>query len=237
MVALSLIMTLLCLRISDIYSAPLQLQLLQPYQRLMQPQVQNIQQQLMELQAMQQLNQMSGPIALNNPLPPLLFFLPEHQTNMNAEEKQNTNNNIGSELKLRDYITKSNDEDSDSVVINAEPIPVIEEQKAILMLPNGRLSIGDFISAIPFLPIEINVPDTISWAYNGIANGISGIISIIGQRLPFQRPSTDVSTKGISLKMLLNNLQITNERENMMRPINMMMPLNGFNRPILPVQL
>ncbi|XP_046960996.1 uncharacterized protein LOC124530764 [Vanessa cardui] len=237
MVSLSLFMTVFCLRISVMYSAPLHLQLLQPYQSLMQPQEQNIQQQLMELQAIQQLNQMSGRIALNNPLPPLLFFLPEHQANMNVEEKQDTNNNIDHELKLRDYNTKSNDKDSDSVVINAKPIPIIEEQKAILMLPNGRFSIGDFISAIPFLPIEINVPDTISWAYNGIANGISGIISIIGQRLPFQRPSMDASTKGISLKSLLNNLQIKNERENILRPINMMMPLNGFNRPILPVQL
>ncbi|XP_050342708.1 uncharacterized protein LOC126768564 [Nymphalis io] len=237
MIPLNLFMSVLCLRLSFAYSAPLQLQLLQPYQRLMmQQQEQNIQQQLMELQAMQQFNPISGPIPLNNPLPPLLFFIPEHQKNTHVED-QNTNNNIGSELKLRDYNTKSKDEDSDSVVINAEPIPIIEEQKAILMLPNGRFSIGDFISAIPFLPIEINVPDTISWAYNGIANGIAGIISIIGQRLPFQRPSMDAATKGISLKSLINNLQVRNEKENMMRPINMMMPLNGFNRPILPVQL
>lgn len=126
--------------------------------------------------------------------------------------------------------------DSDSVVIDAEPIPVLEDQKAFLILPSGRFSIGDFISSIPFLPIEINVPDTISWAYDGIASGISGIISIIGQRLPgpFKRPPTD-GTMPANLRTVINNLQM-NKKQNILRPI-VMMPLGDFTRSMVPIQL
>ncbi|CAH2107759.1 unnamed protein product [Euphydryas editha] len=221
------------LGISSTNAAPLQLHFLQPYQRVvMQQQQQNIQQQLLELQAMQQLSSMSASTTLNNPIPPLLFFLPEHQMepNTNINEKQIIKGNIDNEIKLKQH-TKSKDEDLDSVVIDAEPVPIIEEQKAFLVLPNGRFSIGGIISAIPFLPIEINVPDTISWAYNGIANGISSIISIIGQR-----PPINSGTEVVSLKSMINNLKMRREQENVARPI-IIMPIENFKTPILPVQL
>lgn len=82
--------------------------------------------------------------------------------------------------------------DDDTEVIDAEPTEETNDTKspmrAVLLLPNTRSFIGDFISTIPFLPIEINVPDSISWIYNAI----SGIISGIGQNLPF-RPQTSNS--------------------------------------------
>lgn len=167
----------------------------------------------------------------NNPLPPLMLFVPEHQTiqNTNTNEKP-TNGNIENETKSN-QLAKPKDGDIDSVVIDAEPVPIIEEQKAFLLLPNGRFSIGGIISAIPFLPIEINVPDTISWAYNGIANGISSIISIIGQR-----PPINSGTEAVSLKSLINNLKMRTEQQSVVRPI-IIMPFENFKTPILPVHL
>lgn len=76
--------------------------------------------------------------------------------------------------------------DDDSEIIDAELTEESNVKKnsmrAILLMPNTRGFVGDFISSVPFLPIEINVPDIISWMYNGIA----GIISGIGQSLPFR---------------------------------------------------
>lgn len=99
------------------------------------------------------------------------------------------------------------DEDTDSVTIEAETKPVENSQKAILLIPNeGRFSIGDFISSIPFLPIEVNVPDSISWIYNGISSIISGI----GQRIPFRpqsldtMPSTEQGDGNLRIKSLYN---------------------------------
>lgn len=90
-------------------------------------------------------------------------------------------------------------EDGDSIILDAEASNSEETaQKDILLLPNnGRLGIGDVISGIPFLPIEINVPDSISWIYNGIA----GIISGIGQRWPF-RPRPENMDQGVEMENL-----------------------------------
>lgn len=65
------------------------------------------------------------------------------------------------------------DEKKDAVVIDANPKPTEPETKnALVYLPEeGRFSLGQIISYIPFLPIEINVPDTISWIGNLIAGG------------------------------------------------------------------
>ncbi|CAH2233103.1 jg13968 [Pararge aegeria aegeria] len=222
---------MMCLNITMVISAPL-LQLLQPYQRIaMQHSQQNLQQQLMELQTMQQFNPMQQ-FGLNQ-LQPFIVLLPDQPINTNFKMIPKISDRIENEINFNNDKTKTKEED-DSVVIDAEPMPILEEQKGFLVIPNGRLSIGEFISAIPFLPIEINVPDTISWAYNGISSGISGIISIIGSRFPSQRPVEDVSTKNVNLKSMINELQMNNR--NNIRPL-VIMPLGGLSRPILPFQL
>lgn len=163
----------------------------------------------------------------------MLIFLPDDQTIVNSGIDK-IDNDVENKLKSNDPQKLKGD--MDSVVIEAEPQPVLEDQKAILVLPSGRFSIGDFISSIPFLPIEINVPDTISWAYDGIASGISGIISIIGQRLPgpFKRPPTE-ATMPANLRTVISNIQM-NKRQSILRPI-VMMPLVDMTRPIVPMQV
>ncbi|KAI8428796.1 hypothetical protein MSG28_007468 [Choristoneura fumiferana] len=107
-----------------------------------------------------------------------------------------TNNQFDKLNERNQLDLKLANENSDSVIIDAENDPnasMMETipRQAVLVLPNGqRFFIGSVISAIPFLPIEVNVPDTIAWMYNGIA----GIIGGIGQRLPFRpKPTTTES--------------------------------------------
>ncbi|KAG6453531.1 uncharacterized protein LOC115445656 [Manduca sexta] len=189
---------LVCLHTSLIEAAPLQVQLLQP---LLQPQQMTLQRQLMALQQLQILKRLNE---LQNPpldLPrPLLILLPKNKATIDQ---------VPDLPNLRNQDTKKNhgieDDERDSVVIDADPTEKYHALKdtpnAILLMPNnGRFSIGDFISSIPFLPIEINVPDSISWIYNGISSIISGI----GQRLPF-RPQT------------LDELEAMNQEEGNMR--------------------
>ncbi|XP_038210620.1 uncharacterized protein LOC119831377 [Zerene cesonia] len=167
-------------------------------------------QQMVELQRLQ-----SNPFSMIHQPQPLVILLPN--------DDLKTNQLDGTDAKTKSDFGKI-DEDLDSVVIDA---PDEKPHKALVLLPNARFSIGDFISSIPFLPIEINVPDTISWAYNGIANGISGIISIIGQRLPYQRPT--ISKDSNSLKSVLNTIRLQNQ------PL-MFMPLET-QRLNLPIQV
>ncbi|XP_063379403.1 uncharacterized protein LOC134666181 [Cydia fagiglandana] len=122
----------------------------------------------------------------NVPQQPLLLLVPSTIAKT-TNRVENHNENNGPDFKIGIG-------DSDSVVINAEneaniPETTINPQRAVVVLPNGqRLIIGSIISAIPFLPFEVNVPDTIGWIYNGIA----GIIGGIGQRLPFRpKPTTE----------------------------------------------
>ncbi|XP_052738392.1 uncharacterized protein LOC112045773 [Bicyclus anynana] len=227
---LLMFMSFMCLNISIVISAPL-LQLLQPYPKIvMPPSQQNLQQQLLELQTMPQLYPI--PQVVQNQLQPIIILLPDQPINTNFDMKINEHIEEN-ELNIDSDKTKTKDGDEDSVVIDAEPIPILEEQKAFLIIPNGRLSIGDFISAIPFLPIEINVPDTVSWVYNGISSGISGIISIIGSRLPFQRPQENSSMENLNLKSIISELQLKNR--NNARPL-IMMPLGGLSGHISPSQ-
>lgn len=116
------------------------------------------------------------------------MFLPNTITRPN-DQFNNVNDNDQLNLKLAN-------ENSDSVIIDAESDPnasMMESipRQAVVVLPNGqRFFIGSVISAIPFLPFEVNVPDTIAWMYNGIA----GILGGIGQRLPFRpKPTTTES--------------------------------------------
>lgn len=128
-------------------------------------------------------------------------------------------------------------EESDSVIIENDDSDNEKEgnpAKAILLLPKSRFSIGGIIATIPWLPIEVNVPDTIAWGYNGISNWISGIISIIGQRFPLRRPQTNVDsvkptdemTSQIS-NMFLKHLH---RKEEPMIPI-LVVPLGGTISP------
>ncbi|OWR52816.1 hypothetical protein KGM_211382 [Danaus plexippus plexippus] len=189
-------------------------------------QITPIQQQLLELQAMQQYYPIS-PLSmdtLTNQPQPIIIILPEEQTKSDANVDPKNGHQYDQQLKA-----KTKDED-DSVVIDAEPIPTIDGRKAIIMLPNGRFSIGDFISAIPFLPIEINVPDTISW----IGSGISGIISGIGQRLPFRRPTPN-TVSDILAEANIDDMK-TNAQYNpvIVKPL-VMLPFGG-KRLIFPTQ-
>ncbi|XP_045764184.1 uncharacterized protein LOC123866586 [Maniola jurtina] len=232
-----ILLTVMCLEVSIVFSAPL-LQLLQPYQRIpMPPSQPNLQQQLLELQTMQQFSPMHQ-YGMNQ-LRPFIILLPDQPANINFNPIPKISDRIEHESNSKtkqDVKTKTKDEDEDSVVIDAEPIPILEEQRVFLLIPNGnRGLIGDFISAIPFLPIEINVPDTISWAYDGISSGISGIISIIGSRFPFQRPQEVVSMKNANFKSIVNDFQMKNNINNI-RPL-IIMPLGGLSRPITPFVL
>lgn len=133
-----------------------------------------------------------------------------------------------------DYIN----EDSDSVIIENDVSDNEEENsptKAILLLPNSRFSIGGVIATIPWLPIEVNVPDTIAWGYNGISNWISGIISIIGQRFPLRKTQTTVDVKPTEEMASQNtNVKIfskhSQKKEQPMMPI-LVVPLGGILSP------
>ncbi|XP_061709762.1 uncharacterized protein LOC133519714 [Cydia pomonella] len=158
-------------------------------QWILQNQYNSMQQQLMAMQhlhAMKKPQYDPAPSLFNVPQQPLLILVPSTiEKTTNRVENHNENNEPDFKIGIGD---------ADSVVINAEneaniPETSISPQRAVVVLPNGqRLIIGSIISAIPFLPFEVNVPDTIGWIYNGIA----GIIGGIGQRLPFRpKPTTE----------------------------------------------
>lgn len=158
-------------------------------QWILQNQYNSMQQQLMAMQhlhAMKKPQYDPAPSLFNVPQQPLLILVPSTiEKTTNRVENHNENNEPDFKIGIGD---------ADSVVINAEneaniPETSISPQRAVVVLPNGqRLIIGSIISAIPFLPFEVNVPDTIGWIYNGIA----GIIGGIGQRLPFSpKPTTE----------------------------------------------
>ncbi|KAJ0180150.1 hypothetical protein K1T71_004741 [Dendrolimus kikuchii] len=206
--------TLVFLQITVVYSAPLQLQLLQPFLQSQQPGVMQLPsqeslmlqhlmplqhkqehvpllQQLLALQQLQTLQRLNMQASVTTHLQrPLLILLPKTKS-----EQHHLKTDSNSE-RLKSHHGVIN-EDADSIIIDAEPNTSEKEtQKGILLIPNeGRLGIGDIISGIPFLPIEINVPDSISWIYNGIA----GIISGIGQRWPF-RPQAENMVQGAEMR-------------------------------------
>lgn len=155
------------------------------------------------------------------------------QTN---NEHYNENNFLTKNSKVNDKET--DDKDSDSIVVEAqlqsEPTPEPEPKKAILLIPNTRtFSIGGIISAIPFLPIEINVPDTVSWIYGGISNIIGGII---GQRLPVKKPvPTPTSEQDNNVKLLIKRLR--NRNQNVQMPILMLPDVAQMYPMPMPMQL
>ncbi|XP_049865869.1 uncharacterized protein LOC126366710 [Pectinophora gossypiella] len=173
---------------------------------------------LQQLQALQELNTVHAPSSMFLPQP-ILILLPDEKVNHNdhTELTKNTNeNNLnGNEVKNDNVY---DNEDQDSIVIEAQDHEGGNGmRKAILLLPTSRFSIGGIISGIPWLPIEVNVPDTVAWAWNGISSGIAGIISIIGNRLPFRPNSPETAAVEPSVKMFLKQLQMKNY--NPMMPI------------------
>ncbi|CAG5042699.1 unnamed protein product [Parnassius apollo] len=218
---------LACLfQLTAVYSAPLHPQVLQPsYQKTsVQPSHQMLQQQLLQqLQNFQQLNTNNfGQLSF----PPVLILIPKDEANTKTKHTKNE------ATKSKQHSNKERvDEDLDSVIIDADSNESeIEPQRTAIILPNfARISIGGIISAIPFLPIEINVPDTIGWAYNGISSGISSIISIIGQRLPFT--SSSMQDQENKLRSVLQQLQM--KKQNSFVPI-IIMPISP---QIIPMQL
>ncbi|KAJ2939568.1 hypothetical protein O0L34_g14279 [Tuta absoluta] len=164
-----------------------------------------LQQQMLALQQMQgfsQLNKVQSPYTLAQP-EPMLILLPDVEIN-------NSDNGLFKNEHNEEYLN----EDADSITVESNNDTHAEvpkgTRKAILLIPNARFSIGGIISQIPWLPIEVNVPDTAIWAWNGIYNGISSIISIIGSRLPW-RPRPEVAAASEpSVKAFLKQLQRNN---------------------------
>lgn len=163
--------------------------------------------------------------------PPMLIIIPNPHVLIKGEQLTKT-------TKKEHHETDTN-EDSDSVIIeNDGSDNEVKEiaPKAILLIPQPRFSLGGIISNIPWLPLEINVPDTIAWGYNGISDWISGIISIIGQTLPMRRPQTirsvvkptdEMTLPNSKVKLFLKHLQ---KKQEPMMPISVV-PLGGSSPP------
>ncbi|KAH9630022.1 hypothetical protein HF086_012583 [Spodoptera exigua] len=103
---------------------------------------------------------------------PLVIVLPNATPNAETDDRYvNLNEQLAANLKSAGHV----DENKDAVVIDANDpkAPEMHTKNAVVYLPNeGRYSIGQIISYIPFLPIEINVPDTISWITHLLTGGI-----------------------------------------------------------------
>ncbi|CAG9785313.1 unnamed protein product [Diatraea saccharalis] len=220
----------LCLQGLLVDAAPLQLQW--QSQMSMQPIPEEIiQEQLLALQQMQWMNQWNNnvyPSQMQKSDVPYIIIMPIEQSNLISQENsllKNAVENKAKDVEVKEGVTEN--KDLDAVIVDAaESKPQSMPKKAILLIPNrGRLSIGGLISAIPFLPIEINVPDAISWIFNGISNIVSGI----GQAFPFNRPTqTQVSPE--NMRLLLKSLQIQNQ--NKLTPI-LMLPEVAQTFPML----
>ncbi|XP_013134344.1 PREDICTED: uncharacterized protein LOC106100146 [Papilio polytes] len=215
----SVVMTVLLLQllISQCASAPL---LLQPSRQGQQGQQLLHLQQLQQLEALQRI---AWPQHLT--IPPIIILIQNAQTRTTADT-------TGAQTK-RDA-TKKNankgivDKDLDSVIIEADPEDEETRSQNVLLLPSSaRLSIGDVISAIPFLPIEINVPDTIGWVYNGIASGISSIISIFGRQPVAQGNSGGAQQTRLRTEPLLQ----TGGAQLLLLPLPQLIPIH------LPIQV
>lgn len=165
----------------------------------------------------------------------MLIIIPNPQGLAKGQELTKTTKQNENELT---HETDYTNEDSDSVFIENNDFDNEREEnpaKAILLLPKSRFSIGGIIATIPWLPIEVNVPDTIAWGYNGISNWISGIISIIGQRLRrpqtavdfVLKPTDEMASQSTNVKMFLKHLQ---KKEEPMMPI-LIVPLGGTLSP------
>ncbi|XP_026729792.1 uncharacterized protein LOC113495319 [Trichoplusia ni] len=153
------VVVVLYLQIAAMFSAPVQLQVM-PMQYGMQPQLPFLKNMVPNMQA---------PSAY--PQQPLMFLLPNAAPKSDADTRYvNLNEPENNSLKIN---AGHIDEGKDAVVIDAIPKATeAETRNAVVYLPDeGRFSIGQIISYIPFLPIEVNVPDTISWITSILTGG------------------------------------------------------------------
>ncbi|KAF9422807.1 hypothetical protein HW555_001591 [Spodoptera exigua] len=154
-----LVVVYLC--IASVFSAPMQLPFL-PMQYGMNAQLPFLRQMTPNLQSP----------ALFPQQQPLVIVLPNATPNGETDDRYvNLNEQLEANLKSAGHV----DENKDAVVIDANDpkAPEMHTKNAVVYLPNeGRYSIGQIISYIPFLPIEINVPDTISWITHLLTGGI-----------------------------------------------------------------
>ncbi|CAH0627424.1 unnamed protein product [Chrysodeixis includens] len=162
------VVVVLYLQMAAIVSAPVQMQVM-PMQYGMQTQMPQLPQlpQLPFLRNM--VPNMQVPSAY--PQQPLMFLLPNAAPKPEADTRYaNLNEPENNSLKVN---TGHIDEGKDAVVVDAIPKGTEPETRnAVVYLPDeGRFSIGQIISYIPFLPIEINVPDTISWITSLLTGG------------------------------------------------------------------
>uniref|UniRef100_A0A2A4JJU7 Uncharacterized protein n=1 Tax=Heliothis virescens TaxID=7102 RepID=A0A2A4JJU7_HELVI len=154
------LVVVLYLCVASVCTAPMQLPYL-PMQYGMQPQLPFLRQMIPNMQSPTMYPQQQ----------PLVIVLPNAAPNTEADDRYvNLNEQTSNHLKSN---TGHIDESKDAVVIDANPKnPEAQPKNAIVYLPEeGRFSLGQIISYIPFLPIEINVPDTISWIGNLISGG------------------------------------------------------------------
>ncbi|CAH2074969.1 unnamed protein product, partial [Iphiclides podalirius] len=223
------ILAVVLLQFASLSAAPLNLQLRHPLQKTAQHPQQMLQQQLLELQHLQGFQQKTDwPAQLG--ISPVIILLPSQI----AAKNINDHTKISADTKSSNKEVVNEDLESITVDADTGDEDAAVEPQNIVLLPNyARLSLGDIIAAIPFLPIEINVPDTIGWAYNGISSGISSIISIFG-RLPFvSRPTNP--TEEVRLKSTLQLLQM--KKQNSFASI-ILMPITPQIVPIqLPIQV
>ncbi|KAJ8732456.1 hypothetical protein PYW07_015055 [Mythimna separata] len=152
------LVVVLYLCIASVFSAPMQLPFL-PMQYGMQSQLPFLRNMVPNLQS-----------PLYPQQQPLVIVLPNAGPNSEAD-----NRNVNLNEQMANINLKMNnghiDENKDAIVVDAKP--ETQSKNAVVYLANeGRYAIGQIISYIPFLPIEVNVPDTISWITNLITGGI-----------------------------------------------------------------
>lgn len=98
------------------------------------------------------------------PQQPIILLLPNSAPNAETDDRYTKLNEEENQNKLKSN-TGHIDEKKDAVILDADyNSEEVDPKKAMMVMPNDpRLGIGSIISLIPFLPIEINVPDTINW--------------------------------------------------------------------------
>ncbi|XP_075971065.1 uncharacterized protein LOC142973309 [Anticarsia gemmatalis] len=138
----------LCLHITLVYSAPMKVQLL-PLQYGM---AQNSLMQLQNPFLRQALTNTQSPSI--DYQPPIMVFLLNPGVADDRYIKLNEHSNVKSNTGVVD-------EERDSIILDADQSET--DPKVMEVSAATRGIIGMIVSQIPFLPIHINVPDTISW--------------------------------------------------------------------------
>ncbi|CAB3228002.1 unnamed protein product [Arctia plantaginis] len=149
----------LCLHVTSIHSVPMRMQLM-PLQYGMQQQ--NPLLQIQNPFFRQAANNFQPPFMY--PQQPIILLLPNLAPNAEIDDRYTKLNEEENRNKLKAN-TGHIDEKKDAVILDADyNSEETDSKQAMMFMPNDpRFSIGSIISLIPFLPIEINVPDTINW--------------------------------------------------------------------------